>query len=169
MLVRQQAFIWTNDGQIWLCIYASLGISELKSWTYCLKNISLFAEVSMWIYKADYRFAPSQWETALLCNDFSHWLGANLESVLDILLFIMTLFLRKKNPHNTIVLMWRWNFGYIRGLLAVGCWLWDMGIFRGHISFTSVICPGLPWEKISITYTTSVLRNDRKSKWQDKG
>ena len=27
-------------------------------------------------------FAPSQWETALLCNDVSHWLGANLESVL---------------------------------------------------------------------------------------
>ena len=22
-------------------------------------------------------FAPSQWETALLCNDVSHWLGAN--------------------------------------------------------------------------------------------
>ena len=28
------------------------------------------------------RFAPSQWETALLCKDVSHWLGANLESVL---------------------------------------------------------------------------------------
>ena len=28
------------------------------------------------------RFAPSQWETALLCNDVSHWLGANLESAL---------------------------------------------------------------------------------------
>ena len=27
--------------------------------------------------KADSRFAPSQWETALLCNDISHWLGAN--------------------------------------------------------------------------------------------
>ena len=24
--------------------------------------------------KADPRFAPSQWETALLCNDVSHWL-----------------------------------------------------------------------------------------------
>ena len=28
------------------------------------------------------RFVPSQWETALLCNDVSHWLGASLESVL---------------------------------------------------------------------------------------
>ena len=25
-------------------------------------------------------FASSQWETALLCNDVSHWLGASLES-----------------------------------------------------------------------------------------
>ena len=33
-------------------------------------------------YRADFRFAPSQWETALLCNDVSHWLGASIESVL---------------------------------------------------------------------------------------
>ena len=32
--------------------------------------------------RADSRFAPSQWETALLCNDVSHWLGASLESAL---------------------------------------------------------------------------------------
>ena len=30
--------------------------------------------------RADSKFAPSQWETALLCNDVSHWLGASLES-----------------------------------------------------------------------------------------
>ena len=28
------------------------------------------------------RFAPSQWEMVLLCNDVSHWLGASLESAL---------------------------------------------------------------------------------------
>ena len=33
-------------------------------------------------YMVDTRCAPSQWETALLCNDVSHWLGANLESAL---------------------------------------------------------------------------------------
>ena len=33
-------------------------------------------------YWADSRFAPSQWETALLCNDVSHWLTASLESAL---------------------------------------------------------------------------------------
>ena len=34
--------------------------------------------------RADSRFAPSQWETALLCNDVSHWLIASLESAMDI-------------------------------------------------------------------------------------
>ena len=34
------------------------------------------------LYSADSRFAPSQLETALLCNDVSHWLGASLESTL---------------------------------------------------------------------------------------
>ena len=28
------------------------------------------------------RFAPSQWETALRCNDVSHWPGGSLESAL---------------------------------------------------------------------------------------
>ena len=32
--------------------------------------------------RADSRFASSQWHTALLCNDLSHWLGINLESAL---------------------------------------------------------------------------------------
>ena len=32
--------------------------------------------------RADSRFAPSQWETALLCNDVSHWLVASPESTL---------------------------------------------------------------------------------------
>ena len=32
--------------------------------------------------RADSRFAPNQWEMALLCNDVSHWLGASLISAL---------------------------------------------------------------------------------------
>ena len=36
------------------------------------------------IYRADARFAPSQWETTLQSNAVSHWLGANLESALDL-------------------------------------------------------------------------------------
>ena len=34
-------------------------------------------------YKADSRLAPSQWETALLCNDVFHWLDASLEWALS--------------------------------------------------------------------------------------
>ena len=37
---------------------------------------------SQYIHRANSKFAPSQWETALLCNDVSHWLGASLESAL---------------------------------------------------------------------------------------
>ena len=32
--------------------------------------------------RCDSRFAPSQWETALFCNDVSHWSGASLESTM---------------------------------------------------------------------------------------
>ena len=40
-------------------------------------------------FRAHTRFALSQWETALLCNNISHWLGASLESALY-LLFLKT-------------------------------------------------------------------------------
>ena len=33
--------------------------------------------------RTDSRFVPSQWETVLLCNDVSHWLGASLDSALS--------------------------------------------------------------------------------------
>ena len=36
------------------------------------------------VYRADSRYAPSQWETALLCNYISHRLGTNLESALAV-------------------------------------------------------------------------------------
>ena len=40
-------------------------------------------ECCEWYLRADFiRFALSQWETALLCNDVSHWLGVSLESAL---------------------------------------------------------------------------------------
>ena len=35
--------------------------------------------------RPDSRFVPNQWETALLCNNVSHWMGANLESALFML------------------------------------------------------------------------------------
>ena len=36
-------------------------------------------------FRADFRFVPSQWEMALLCNDTSHWLGASLDSALALI------------------------------------------------------------------------------------
>ena len=36
----------------------------------------LISQWSLFIFRADSRFAPSQWEMALLCNVVSHWLGA---------------------------------------------------------------------------------------------
>ena len=50
--------------------------------------------------RVDSRFAPSQWETALLCNDDSHWLGASLESAMNI---IDTLYLIWNSGHGIIV------------------------------------------------------------------
>ena len=41
-----------------------------------------FVNLVLYLHRADSRFVPSQWETALLCNDVSHWLGTNLESAL---------------------------------------------------------------------------------------
>ena len=54
-------------------------------------------------FRADSRFAPSQWETALLCNGVSHRLGTNLESALHFIW--QTCF---TSPHGTIC---RWPFG----------------------------------------------------------
>ena len=36
-------------------------------------------------FRVDFRFAPSQWETVLLCNNVSHWLGTSVESALYLL------------------------------------------------------------------------------------
>ena len=38
--------------------------------------------------RADSRFALRQWETALHCNDVSHWLSASLESALMMMVVI---------------------------------------------------------------------------------
>ena len=48
-----------------------------------LLNTLLHRIISPWDwYRADSLLVSSHWETALLCNDVSHWLGANLESAL---------------------------------------------------------------------------------------
>ena len=64
--------------------------------------------------RADSRFVPSKWETALLCSDVSHWLGANLEAALDMysqnnqmnLLFFK---LKQTNREHVIHRVRSWN------------------------------------------------------------
>ena len=59
--------------------------TKLTYWLCCLltaliRNCIIHTPISD--IRADSRFVPSQWETALLCNDVSHWLGIILESAL---------------------------------------------------------------------------------------
>ena len=65
------------------------GIYETREQLFFLSNSSFYTKHFVLAISrhnlypgSDSRFAPSQWETALLCNDVSHWLGANLESAL---------------------------------------------------------------------------------------
>ena len=59
-------------------------------WSYVPRLWGFFPRKSHWVnlcfffscIRADPMFVPSQWETVLLCNDGSDWLGASLESAL---------------------------------------------------------------------------------------
>ena len=56
--------------------------------------------------RTDSRFAPSQWEMALLCNDVSHWLDANLESALYIFSSSRNDLIAKVDWIHSIALVW---------------------------------------------------------------
>ena len=58
--------------------------------------------------KADSMFAFSQWETALLCNGVSHWLGANLESSVIFYLFAIKIVCRRQDTRSK----WSWITGH---------------------------------------------------------
>ena len=102
-----------------------LRMSSAKSRPSCLGLDVLTKAVYYWDYHigtgTDSRFGPSQWETALLCNDVSHWLGASLESALDTPSF-MSIHLRiecidKKNfvhPNFKYATATRWGWGGTR-------------------------------------------------------
>ena len=62
---RRQIFMSNNEGVLYI----------QNSWHHCwpLSTQGCFHVM----------FAPSQWETVLLCNDIPHWLGANLKSALS--------------------------------------------------------------------------------------
>ena len=53
--------------------------------TYITVHCNMMLQTVQWqMYRADSRFVPSQWETSLQSNAVSHWLGANLESALNV-------------------------------------------------------------------------------------
>ena len=82
--------LWRHHNGTAIC--ASKVTRSLDAW----KNESLCEELCVGacdmqcaariVFRADSRFAPRQWETALLCNDVSHWLGASLKSALMFIL-----------------------------------------------------------------------------------
>ena len=53
-----------------------------KVWLRVISRFFSSMHPMKFIFMADSRFALSQWETALLCNDVSHWLRVSLESAL---------------------------------------------------------------------------------------
>ena len=70
--------IWRHQNKILHSHPKSENLHSISFWldgVYCLAAI----------IRVDSRLAPSQWETPLQSNAVSHWLGANLESVLIII------------------------------------------------------------------------------------
>ena len=64
---------WPLSNTVWL-----MAVQDNGAYWSCYRKIWQSIEPG-----AGSRFAPSQWETALLCNDVSHWLDASLESALE--------------------------------------------------------------------------------------
>ena len=96
---------------IWMKIHQ---FSFKETWNYGLQNNCCFFFQLQWGLLPS-RFAPSQWETALLCNDVSHWLGASLESALLAYLYFIPLM----KMYYAISSKCQWN-GLVH--LSIGTW-----------------------------------------------
>ena len=57
----------------------------------CILKVCIIDYIYSRVFQADSRFAPSQWETSLLSNVVSHWLGVNLESALVLYILLSSL------------------------------------------------------------------------------
>ena len=88
--------------------------------------------------RADSRYAPSQWETALLCNDVSRWLGASLESALQCIMSLPLINFQNKvvycQLHSCVhwrgkrwvvfaLLLARWHADETRNVAKTAMWL----------------------------------------------
>ena len=63
-----------------LYITGPIDMSMVVWWCALMCESALGAVIAC--HRADFRLAPSQWETSLQSNAVSHWLGENLESAL---------------------------------------------------------------------------------------
>ena len=68
-------------------LVVNVGAAILAPWHHLQVTVTHLKTTVMLVkHRADSRFAPSKWETALLCNDVSHLLGTSLESTLKYIL-----------------------------------------------------------------------------------
>ena len=79
--------------EIWQ--YFEILTHQYIAWHFCVSSLCLLMVADSTkpsaerVIRADYRLAPSQWETSLQSNAISHWLGANLESALWMTIMMM--------------------------------------------------------------------------------
>ena len=81
-----QQSILTHTSHTRLLLFPAATIQKgfvIDSFTVSLHSTKAKQIDCQYLFMVVSKFAPSQWETPLLCNDVSHWLGANLESALS--------------------------------------------------------------------------------------
>ena len=93
-------------------------------------------------YRADSRFAPSQWETSLQSNAISHWLDTNLGSAQKV--HLRTLKISRLNEIHVHIFLcmdivfwvYLWNSTWIIVPIHWEMWfLYKVRIFRAHTHF----------------------------------
>ena len=131
------AWYWDVWGHLRLCV-----VTQCSYYIHCMfekhhvwsvpYSFSSPCARRMYLFRAGHRFVPSQWERALLCNNISHWLGANLES--DLLLY--TCGELKQNIASTIkLLIIEWTTCSLDNMLAAdGMVPFGNPILLGHHS-----------------------------------
>ena len=116
--------IYSPFGYNWTMVIPVNGHSKSIHYTHNTRqpvNHSICEWMKMCIcLMADSWLAPNQWETALLCNDVSHWLCASLESAMCTILF---------NIHLRLYFQCDGVFGYLlwTPLQSSRCMLWHAG------------------------------------------
>ena len=130
------AFIFCStqlENKSWLTIF---------TWEYKITNIVInhtnmtyvifcFSDVTHThkIYRTDSRFVPIPWETPLLCNGVSHWMGARLESSMIYMPCSLDYFWSLlQNPisgtSGDVVCCQRWQYGWtVSAIIEISCML----------------------------------------------